>query len=73
MIAYQVRHGKVRKIKVLGRTATGFRTATAVALWPSGRNTFSRQRDAIAYLASQTRGNIAAVTVAPSTPSNSAQ
>ncbi len=44
MIVYQVvRRGqghRIRKIKVLGETATGFRVAGPVALWPSRRNTF---------------------------------
>jgi hypothetical protein len=56
MIAYQVvrrdQKYRIRRIKVLGKTPTGFRIAGPVALWPSDRNTYRRRRDAKAYLAS---------------------
>ena len=60
MIQYRVAYNqrtkrhKIRKIKVLGCTATGFRTAGPVALWPSAKNTFARLRDAKTYLATKT-------------------
>ena len=54
MIVYQVvfrnQKCRIRKIKVLGVTPTGFRVAGPVAFWPSGKNTFRRLRDAKAYL-----------------------
>jgi hypothetical protein len=54
MIAYQVvrRTHRIRKLKVLGETPTGFRVAGPVALWPSKHNTFRKLSDAEAYLAS---------------------
>ena len=54
MVAYQVmfrnQRCRIRRIIVLGKTDTGFRTAGPVALWPSGKNTFLRLKDAKAHL-----------------------
>jgi hypothetical protein len=54
MIAYQVvfrnQRCRIRRIIVLGKTDTGFRTAGPVALWPSGKNTFLRLKDAKAHV-----------------------
>ena len=61
MVAYQVvfrnQRCRIRRIIVLGKTDTGFRTAGPVALWPSGKNTFLRLKDAKAYL--QAAGDLA--------------